>query len=188
LSGVKPRFFATPEKFRAWLAKHHGKAPELLVGFYKKDSGKPSIDWPQSVDEALCFGWIDGVRRNIDETSYSIRFTPRRARSVWSSINIRRVKALSKAGRMSAAGLAAYQLRSKERSAIYAYEQRAAAKLSPAETRLFKADPDAWEYFSKLAPSYRHKAIYWITSSRKPETRKTRLSRIIAMAATGTKR
>ena len=185
---MKPRFFATPEKFRAWLAKNHAKAPELLVGFYKKGSGRPSIDWPQSVDEALCFGWIDGVRRNIDAESYSIRFTPRRARSVWSSINIRRVKAMSKEGRMSAAGLAAYQRRSKDRSAIYAYEQRATAKLSPAETKIFKADAGAWAYFSKLAPSYRHKALYWITSSRKPETRKSRLARIIAMAAAGTKR
>lgn len=185
---MKPRFFATPEKFRAWLAKHHVKAPELLVGFYKKGSRKPSIDWPQSVDEALCVGWIDGVRRNIDADSYSIRFTPRRARSVWSSINIRRVQALSKEGRMSVAGLAAYQRRSKERSAIYAYEQRATAKLTPTETRMFKAEPEAWGYFSKLAPSYRQKALYWITSSRKPETRKTRLARIIAMSAAGEKR
>ena len=180
---MKPRFFATPEKFRAWLAKNHGTAPELLVGFYKKASGKPSIDWPQSVDQALCFGWIDGVRRNIDEVSYSIRFTPRRARSVWSSINIRRVKALSKEGRMSAAGLAAYQRRSKDRSAIYAYEQRASAKLTPAETRIFKAEAGAWEFFSKLAPSFRQRMLYWITSSRKPETRKLRLARLIAASA-----
>jgi len=180
---VKPRFFATPGKFRAWLAKNHARAPELLVGFFKKGSGKPSIDWPQSVDEALCFGWIDGVRRNIDADRYSIRFTPRRARSVWSSINIRRVKALSKEGRMSAAGLAAYQRRSKDRSAIYAYEQRASAKLTPAETRLFKAEGGAWENFSKMAPWYRQKALYWITSSRKPETRKSRLARVIAASA-----
>lgn len=185
---MKPRFFATPEKFRVWLAKNHVAKPELLVGFHKKGSGKPSIDWPQSVDEALCFGWIDGVRRNIDEDSYCIRFTPRRARSVWSSINIRRVKVLSKEGRMSAAGLAAYQRRSKDRSAIYAYEQRDTAKLTPAETRLFKAEAGAWVYFSKLAPSYRQKALYWITSSRKPATRQSRLARIIAMSAAGTKR
>jgi len=185
---VKPRFFATPEKFRAWLAKNHGTAPELLVGFHKKGSGKPSIDWPQSVDEALCFGWIDGVRRNIDAGSYSIRFTPRRARSVWSSINIRRVKVLSKEGRMSEAGLAAYRRRSKDRSEIYAYEQRASAKLTPAETRTFKANAAAWEYFSRLAPSYRQKALYWITSSKKPETREKRLARIIAMSAANEKR
>jgi uncharacterized protein YdeI (YjbR/CyaY-like superfamily) len=184
---VKPRFFATPEKFRAWLAKNHGTAPELLVGFHKKGSGRRSIDWPQSVDEALCFGWIDGVRRNIDTDSYSIRFTPRRARSVWSSINIRRAKALSKEGRMSAAGLAAYQRRTKDRSAIYAYEQRASAELTAAETRIFKADPDAWKFFSKLAPYYRQRMLYWITSSRKPETRKSRLARVIATSAAGRK-
>lgn len=184
---MKPRFFATPEKFRAWLAKNHGTAAELLVGFHKKDSGKPSIDWPQSVDEALCFGWIDGVRRNIDTGSYSIRFTPRRARSVWSAINIRRVKALSKEGRMSAAGLAAYKRRSKDRSAIYAYEQRATATLMPAETRLFKAETEAWKFFSKVAPSYRHRMLYWITSSRKAETRKVRLARVIAASAAGRK-
>ncbi len=107
----KPRFFATPDKFRAWLARNHAKATELLVGFHKKGNGKASIDWPQSVDEALCFGWIDGVRRSLGADSYTIRFTPRRARSVWSSINIRRVKALSKEGRMSAAGLAAFERR-----------------------------------------------------------------------------
>ena len=184
---MKPRFFATPEKFRAWLAKNHAKAPELLVGFRKLGSGRASINWPQSVDEALCFGWIDGVRRNIDAGSYSIRFTPRRARSVWSSINIRRVKVLTKEGRMSAAGLAAYQRRSKDRSAIYAYEQRATAKLTPAETRTFKAEPGAWKFFSVVAPWYRHKLLYWITSSRKPETRKARLARLIAASAAGRK-
>jgi len=184
---VKPRFFATPEKFRAWLAKNHPKAAELLVGFRKKGSGRASIDWPQSVDEALCFGWIDGVRRNIDADSYSIRFTPRRARSVWSSINIRRVKALHKEGRMSAAGLAAYKRRSADRSAIYAYEQRASARLTPAENRLFKEVPAAWAYFSKLAPSYRQRALYWITSSRKPQTRQARLARVIAISAANKK-
>ena len=184
---MKPRFFATPEKFRAWLAKNHAKAAELLVGFHKKGSGKASIDWPQSVDEALCFGWIDGIRRNIDADSYSIRFTPRRARSVWSSINIRRVKVMKKEGRMSEAGLAAYQRRSQDRSAIYAYEQRASAKLTPAEMRLFKADAGAWKYFSALAPSYRHKVLYWITSSRKPETREKRLARVIAASVAGKK-
>jgi uncharacterized protein YdeI (YjbR/CyaY-like superfamily) len=184
---VKPRFFATPEKFRAWLAKNHANAPELLVGFHKKGSGRPSIDWPQSVDEALCVGWIDGVRRSLGDESYTIRFTPRRARSVWSSINIRRVKVLTREGRMSAAGLTAFKRRSKDRSAIYAYEQRASAKLAPAEMRKFKANARAWECFSKLAPSYRHRMLYWITSSRKPETRMTRLDRVIAASAAGKK-
>jgi uncharacterized protein YdeI (YjbR/CyaY-like superfamily) len=182
---VKPRFFATPERFRAWFEKNHAKAPELLVGFHKKASGKPSIDWPQSVDEALCFGWIDGVRRSLGPVSYSIRFTPRRARSVWSTINIRRIKVLKKAGRLDAAGLAAFAKRSRERSSIYAYEQRATARLTPAENRLFKAEPEAWKFFSKAAPWYRHKALYWITSGRKPATRISRLARVIKLSAQG---
>ena len=180
---MKPRFFATPEKFRAWLAANHAKRPELLVGFYKKSTGIQSIDWPQSVDEALCYGWIDGIRRSLGEDGYTIRFTPRRPGSIWSSINIRRVAALKRAGRMQAAGLAAFARRTRDRSAVYAYEQRASATLAAAELRVFKANRAAWEYFSTLAPSYRHKALYWITSSRKPETRRSRLERLIAMAA-----
>lgn len=184
---MKPRFFAAPEKFRAWLAKNHATAPELLVGFHKRDSGKPSITWPQSVDEALCYGWIDGVRRSLGPESYTIRFTPRRPRSVWSSINIARVKVLTKAGRMAPAGVAAYERRSRDRSAIYAYEQRDQARLTAAEIRLFKANAPAFAYFEKLAPSYRHKALYWVTSARKPETRASRLERLMTMCAAGRK-
>ena len=153
------------------------------MGFYKKAIGKASIDWPQSVDEALCFGWIDGVRRSLGAESYTIRFTPRRPGSIWSSINIRRVAALKRAGRMQPAGLAAFARRSRDRSVVYAYEQRVSATLATAELRVFKKNRSAWEYFSALAPSYRHKALYWITSSRKPETRRTRLERLISMAA-----
>jgi len=185
---VKPRYFATPEKFRAWLAKNHQRAPELLVGFHKKATRMASIDWPQSVDEALCFGWIDGVRRSLGEESYTIRFTPRRAGSIWSSINIRRVAVLKRLGRMQPAGLAAFARRTRDRSVIYAYEQRATAKLAAAEIRLFKTQPEAWQFFSSLAPSYRHKAVYWITSARKAETRRSRLARIIAMSARQEKR
>ncbi len=184
---MKPRFFATPEKFRAWLAKNHAKADELLVGFYKKGSGKPSIDWPQSVDEALCHGWIDGVRRSLGEISYTIRFTPRRPRSVWSSINIARVRELTKLGRMAPAGVAAFERRSADRSVVYAYEQRKTVKLAPAEIRQFKANAVAWETFGGLAPSYRHRALYWITSARKPETRAARLKRVITASAAGRK-
>jgi uncharacterized protein YdeI (YjbR/CyaY-like superfamily) len=180
---VKPRFFATPEKFRGWLAKNHARAAELLVGFRKKASGKPSIDWPQSVDEALCFGWIDGVRHSLGPESYTIRFTPRKASSTWSAINIRRVKALTKEGRMSAAGLAAYGHRSSDRSAIYAYEQRKSATLEPAELSQFKKHAKAWKFFSGQAPSYRHVCLYWINSARKAETRKSRLARLIAASA-----
>jgi uncharacterized protein YdeI (YjbR/CyaY-like superfamily) len=185
---MKPRYFATPEKFRAWLAKNHASAPELLVGFHKKDTGKPSITWPQSVDEALCYGWIDGVRRSLGPESYTIRFTPRRPRSVWSSINIARVKVLTKEGRMAPAGTAAYKRRSGDRSKIYAYEQRDRAQLAPAETKQFKANAAAFEFFESLAPSYRHRALYWITSARKPETRVIRLAKLISMSAAGKKR
>ena len=185
---MKPRYFATPDKFRAWLAKHHAAADELLVGFYKKDCGKPSIDWPQSVDEALCYGWIDGVRRSLGAESYTIRFTPRRPGSIWSSINIRRVGVLKRTGRMQPAGLAAFARRTSDRSKIYAYEQRDSAKLAPAEQREFKAHAAAWEFFAALAPSYRHKALYWVTSASKPETRRSRLERLIAMAARREKR
>ena len=182
---MKPRYFATPEKFRAWLAKNHDKQSELLVGFHKKGKGRASIDWPQSVDEALCFGWIDGVRRSLGADAYTIRFTPRRPTSIWSSINIRRVKALKGAGRMTPAGLAAYQKRTRDRSAIYAYEQRATAKLAPAESRIFKANARAWKFFSTRAPWYRHRMLYRITSARKPETRVSRLARLIASSAQG---
>jgi uncharacterized protein YdeI (YjbR/CyaY-like superfamily) len=184
---VKPRFFANPDEFRAWLAKNHASAGELLVGFHKKGSGKPSIDWPQSVDQALCFGWIDGVRRSLGDTSYTIRFTPRRPRSVWSAINIARVKELTRLKLMMPAGQAAFERRSGDRSVIYAYEQRATARLTPAETRQFKANAAAWKYFYAVAPSYRHRALYWITSARKPETRISRLQRVIAASASGKK-
>jgi uncharacterized protein YdeI (YjbR/CyaY-like superfamily) len=184
---VKPRYFATPGEFRAWLAKNHAHTGELLVGFHKKGTGRPSIDWPQSVDEALCFGWIDGVRRSLGPDGYTIRFTPRRPRSTWSSINIARVKVLTKLGRMAPSGIAAYERRSADRSAIYAYEQRKQAKLLPAERREFKANVVAWKNFEAMAPSYRHRALYWITSARKPETRASRLRRVIDFSATGRK-
>ena len=123
---MKPRFFATPADFRAWLARNHGRAGELLVGFHRRDSGRPSITWPQSVDEALCFGWIDGVRRRIDDRRYTIRFTPRRRGSIWSAVNIKRAQELQNLGRMAPAGLAAFEARRDDRSAIYSYEQRQA--------------------------------------------------------------
>lgn len=184
---MKPRFFAAPEDFRAWLAKNHRTKAELLVGFHKRSTGKPSITWPQSVDEALCFGWIDGVRRSLGPESYTIRFTPRRPSSVWSSINIARVRALMKEGRMTPAGLAAFERRSRDRSKVYTYEQRGEARFTPAEIKLFKANPAAFAHFEKLAPSYRHKALYWVISAAKHETRRSRLERVIAMCAAGKK-
>src|SRR3954451_10588727 len=141
---VQPRFFATPAEFRAWLAEHHETETELLVGFHKKGSGRPSITWPESVDEALCFGWIDGVRRRIDDEAYSIRFTPRKAHSMWSAINIKRVAELIEDGLMRPAGLAAFERRSEERSGIYSYEQRKAARFDADQEREFRANEAAW--------------------------------------------
>ena len=182
---MEPRFFATPQDFRAWLEEHHSDAGELLVGYYKKGSGRPSITWPESVDEALCFGWIDGIRRRIDDESYSIRFTPRRARSIWSAVNIARAGELIAEGRMTPAGLAAFEVRDEARSAIYSYEQRRKAKLEPEQEARLRADPAAWEWFQSRPPSWRQGAIYWITSAKKPETRERRLATLIEDAAAG---
>lgn len=178
-------FFPTPAAFRKWLRRHHRTARELLVGFYRKDSGRPSITWPESVDEALCVGWIDGIRRRIDHESYSIRFTPRRPGSTWSAINIRRAKALKAEGRMQPAGLAAFAGRTAEKSATYAYEQRKTAVLPPADQRRLKADRRAWAFYQKLPPSHRHLMAWWVTSARQEATRARRLARLIAACAEG---
>lgn len=180
---MKPIFFATPGKFRAWLVKHHDAKRELLVGFYKKGSGKPSITWPESVDEALCFGWIDGVRRSVDGERYTIRFSPRTSRSTWSAVNIKRAKELIDLGRMTPAGLAAFEARADERSAVYAYEQRHSAQLDKEFERRFRANRKAWEHFQSRPPSYRRTAIYWVTSAKKPETRERRLEQLIERSA-----
>jgi uncharacterized protein YdeI (YjbR/CyaY-like superfamily) len=182
---TRPIFFATPTAFRAWLEKNAGKKDELLVGFYKKGSGRPSITWPESVDQALCFGWIDGVRRRIDDESYTIRFTPRRTRSNWSAINIARVKELERAGLMTPAGLAAFAARSDERSAIYSYERRKTAALAPDQEKRFRKDAPAWRFFSAQPPWYRRTAIHLVTSAVKPETRERRLATLIADSAAG---
>jgi uncharacterized protein YdeI (YjbR/CyaY-like superfamily) len=180
-----PRFFAAPDEWRAWLARHHATAPELWVGFHKKDSGRPSITWPESVDQALCFGWIDGVRKRIDEASYVIRFTPRRKGSTWSSVNIARVKELSGIGLMQPAGLAAFEDRSEARSGIYAYEQRKHAELPDVMERQFKRNPKAWAYFQAQPAGYRHTAAWWVVSAKKEETRARRLATLIEDSAAG---
>jgi uncharacterized protein YdeI (YjbR/CyaY-like superfamily) len=176
---MQPTFFATPAKLRAWFEKNHDKADELFVGYYKKASGKPSITWPESVDQALCFGWIDGIRRTIDDASYMIRFTPRKPRSVWSAVNIKRAKELSELGLMTPAGLAAFQRRSDDRSAIYSYEQRKTAKLDAAYEKQFRANKKAWKNFQARAPSYQRAAAWWVISAKKEETRLRRLARLI---------
>jgi len=179
---VQPHFFKTPADFRKWLTKNHTSATELLVGFYKKDSGKPSITWPESVDEALSFGWIDGVRRRIDDVSYSIRFTPRKKSSTWSAINIARVAELTKLGRMQPAGLRAFEHRREEKSAIYSYENEVRT-LSADDEKKFRANKKAWDFFNAQPPGYRRLSIYWITSAKKEETRARRLATLIEDSA-----
>ena len=179
----KPEFFATPADWRTWLETHHADTPELWVGFYKRQSGHPSITWPDSVDGALCFGWIDGVRKSIDAISYMIRFTPRKPRSTWSAINIKRVRDLKRSGLMHAAGLAAFEKRDGNRSAIYAYEQRKAAKLPKEFEKQFRKQDEAWKFFQSQAPWYRRTSTYWVVSAKKEETRMKRLATLIDCSA-----
>jgi uncharacterized protein YdeI (YjbR/CyaY-like superfamily) len=182
---VEPTFFATPDEFRAWLQEHHATESELLVGFHKKGSGRPSITWPESVDQALCFGWIDGVRRRVDDDSYSIRFTPRKARSTWSAINVKRVGELTELGLMHPAGLAAFERRTDDRTGIYSHERRKAAAFEPAMEQRFRADAGAWSWFQAQPPSYRRAATHWVISAKRPETRERRLQRLIEDSAAG---
>jgi len=183
-SGPKPTHFKSPAAFRAWLRAHHATATELLVGFHKRESGRPSITWPESVDEALSVGWIDGVRRRVDAEAYSIRFTPRRPGSIWSAINIRRAQALIEAGRMRPPGLKAFEARRANRSGIYAYEQRPAALPEPYAGR-FREHPAAWEFFEAQPPSYRRTLVWWVVSAKQAETRDSRLIRLIEASARG---
>lgn len=181
----RPKFFATPEAFRAWLDAYHERETELLVGFYKKDSGKPSITWPESVDEALSVGWIDGKRQRVDELCYTIRFTPRQARSNWSAINVKRMAVLIAAGRVRAAGLAAFEKRAAERTGIYSYENRKSAKLDPEAERELRSNKKAWAYLEAEAPSYRQLAIWWVITAKREETRRSRLATLISDSARG---
>ena len=181
-SSVKdtPKFFPTPKHFRAWLAKNHDRVAELWVGYYRKDSGRRSITWPESVDEALCFGWIDGIRKKVDAISYKVRFTPRRARSVWSAVNIGRVAVLSAEGRMQPPGIAAFERRDENNSRRYSFENRATAKLTAAQEREFRRDPAAWKFFQAQPPGYRRLAAWWVIGAKRTETRRARLDRLIA--------
>ncbi len=179
------RFFATPEKFRKWLEANHASTAELWVGFYRKASGKPSITWPESVDEALCVGWIDGLRKGIDADSYKIRFTPRTSTSNWSAINIARAKELTKLGRMRRAGLTAFKQRTKARSGPYSYENRKAATLGKELEEQFRSKAKAWEFFQNQPPGYRQTLIWWIVSAKREETRQQRLQKLIAESEAG---
>jgi uncharacterized protein YdeI (YjbR/CyaY-like superfamily) len=176
---MKPKFFPSPSAWHAWLEEHHLKHEELCVGFYKVGSGKPSITWPEAVDGALCFGWIDGVRKSLDESRYVIRFTPRRPNSIWSAVNIKRVAELTSLNLMRPAGVQAFERRTGNRSEIYAYEQRMGAQLSAAYEKKFRANKKAWKYFQAQPPWYRRTASWRVISAKREETRLKRLAQLI---------
>jgi len=181
----EPTFFATAADFRRWLEANHATAPELLVGFWKKGSGKASIDWPRARDQALCFGWIDGVRRSLGGEAYTIRFAPRRRGSIWSNVNVARYAALTAAGLMTPAGGRAYE-ESKHKSGLYAYE-RPLAELAAEEQELFRRNAAGWADWEKRPPGYRKSVLHWVTSAKRPETRAKRLASLIEESAAGRK-
>ena len=181
----EPIYFESPEAFRAWLEEHHADRTELLVGFWRVATGKPSMTWSESVDQALCFGWIDGVRRKVDDTRYTMRFTPRRPGSNWSAVNVRKVAELKAKGLMRPAGLAAFEAREESRTGVYAYENRHLAAFTDAQTEQLKANADAWAFFSAQPPGYRATATYWVVSAKRDQTRQRRLERLIADSAAG---
>ena len=179
-------FFEDPASFRAWLEAHHETASELLLAYRRRGSGMPSITWPESVDVALCFGWIDGVRRGVDETTYTIRFTPRRPTSIWSAVNVRRFAELEAEGLVAEAGRQAVARRREDRTAIYSHEQAVPPVLDDAFEARFRAEaPEGWTWFQGQAPSYRRQAAHWVMSAKRPETRERRLAMLMADSAAG---
>lgn len=184
---MKATFFRTQADFRQWLEKYHETETELFVGFYKKASKIPSITWSESVDEAICFGWIDGVRKSIDDKSYMIRFTPRRPNSIWSAVNLKKIEELTQKGLMKPAGIAIFKKRKEGKSKVYAYEQKQNVKLDIVYEKEIKANEKAWAYFEVLAPSYKKATIWWIMSAKQEKTRLKRLNITIESAAAGLK-
>lgn len=182
---MEPTFFPTPADFRRWLEEHHADESELWVGFYKVGSGRPSLTWPESVDEALCFGWIDGVRKRLDGESYVIRFTPRKPTSNWSAKNLARVEELIAQGRMRPAGRKLYEARDREKQRVYSFERSREAKLDAAQEARFRANAAAWEFFQGQPPGYRRTALHWVQSAKRPETRERRLDTLIEDSAAG---
>jgi len=180
------RFFATPTELRDWFDANHLTADELWVGYHRKATGRPSVDWSQAVDEALCVGWIDGVRRSLDEARFVQRFTPRRRGSTWSAVNVAKIAALTEQGRMRPAGIAAFEARSEANTAIYSYE-RGEAVFTPDEEARFRAETAAWRDWQARPPSYRRAVTHWVTSAKQATTRSRRLETLIANSAAGRK-
>lgn len=175
---MRPKFFPKPIDFRKWLEKNHNIKTELLVGFYKKDSGKPSITWPESVDQALCFGWIDGIRKSLDVDSYTIRFTPRKAKSHWSAVNLKRYAVLKKQGLVHQGGVEAFARMDKKNSKLASFEQKRIVLPKYFEKQI-RANKKAWDFFQKLPPSAKKPSIWWVISAKKPETQLRRLQILI---------
>ncbi len=180
-----PVYFDDAQAFRAWLARHAHDAGELLVGFHKVGSGRPCMRWSESVDQALCYGWIDGVRKRVDDERYTIRFTPRKRGSIWSAVNIDKMAALRAQGLMTPAGEAAFAQRSEARSRVYAHERETPAELAPEDLARFQAQPAAWAYFEACPPGYRRVMLHLVTGAKKPETRAARLAKLIDACAQG---
>jgi uncharacterized protein YdeI (YjbR/CyaY-like superfamily) len=181
---TKATFFRSGEELRKWFAKNHRSAAELWVGFHKVGTGNPSVTWPESVDEALCVGWIDGIRKGVDERTYAIRFTPRKPGSTWSAVNVRRVEALEQEGLMLPAGLEAFAARREEKTAIYSYEQ-ALGELPGPYADTLRRNKAAWQFFQGQPPWYRKKASWWVGSAKKEETRLKRLAKLVEESAAG---
>lgn len=182
---MTPLFFATSEDFRKWLKKNHKKETELIVGFYKVNSGKPSMTWSQSVDQALCFGWIDGVRNSIDKERYQIRFTPRKPGSIWSAVNIKKIETLTQQGLMMPAGIEIFQKRTENKSKVYSFEKDT-VDFSPKLEKQFKSNKPAWKYFQALAPSYQKTSKNWVMGAKQEITQLKRLNQLIEASAAGT--
>lgn len=176
---MEPIYFASPADFRRWLEQHHDRDTEVWVGYYKKGTGIPSLTWQESVDEALCFGWIDGIRKSVDGERYKIRFTPRKANSNWSAVNLKRMEELLERGAVHPAGISAFEKRTADKSAIYSYEQRHNMTLEESYEQPFRTNQKAWEWFQRRPPSYRQGAIHWVMSAKKEETRLKRLTTLI---------
>ena len=182
---MEPVFFADAAELRAWFLEHHADAPELLVGYYKKHTGRPTVQHTEAIEQALCFGWIDSIGRRIDDERYQVRFTPRRKGSVWSAINVAKIAELTAAGQMHPAGLHAFESRKPERVAAYSYEQPADAVLDAEQTARFEGEEAAWKWFSAQPASYRRAAVHWVVSAKREDTRERRLAQLITDSAAG---
>jgi uncharacterized protein YdeI (YjbR/CyaY-like superfamily) len=180
-----PVFFETAARFRRWLEKNHASAPALLLGFHRKRPGRTTLTYPEALDEALCFGWIDGVRRSLGDGRWTVRFSPRRPKSIWSLVNIRRVERLKKEGRIAAPGLKAFDGRDRAQSGLYSFEQRKAVTFDTDATRVFKSDAAAWAFWTAQPPGYRRTATFWVMSAKRPETQKRRLKQLVGDSAAG---